>query len=181
MSAYLILINPHWDWPKASLSGSFTRVSFVFNSLPHMHFWWHVNVLIKREKNWVSWGWNSLGTVTNSLWVIELNVYETMKWNFPLRMGVSSEFHFIVYDMAVLETTKWNPRPIAFETTKWNPEMHMHARRSHMDKHDTTTHPRPIAFAATAAKIAGSVVLRVSAQSSFNSLQWQYYLTVKCL
>jgi hypothetical protein len=93
---------------KASLSGSFTRVSFAFNSLPHMHFWWYVNVLMKREKNWVSWRWNSLGTVTNSLWVIELNVYETMEWNFPLRVGVLSEFHFILYDMAVLETTKWN-------------------------------------------------------------------------
>jgi hypothetical protein len=31
-----------------------------------------------------------------------------MEWNFPLKVGVSSEFHFILYDIAVLETTKWN-------------------------------------------------------------------------
>ena len=97
---------PSWTSYKASHGESFTRVSFAFNSLPHIHFWWHGNVLMKREKNWVSWGWNSLGTVTNSLWVIELNVYETIEWNFPLRVKISSKFHFILYDMAVLETTK---------------------------------------------------------------------------
>jgi hypothetical protein len=36
---------------------------------------------------------------------MELNAYETPERNFALRGGVSSEFHFIVYDMAVLETT----------------------------------------------------------------------------
>jgi hypothetical protein len=93
---------------KVSLSGSFTRVSFAFNSLPHMHFWWHGNVLMKREKNWVSWEWNSLGTITNSLWVIELNVYKTMEWNFSLRVSVSFKFHFILYDMVALKRIKWN-------------------------------------------------------------------------
>jgi hypothetical protein len=44
----------------------------------------------------------------SSLWVMKLNAYETLKWNFALSVGVSSEFYFIVYDMAVLETTTWN-------------------------------------------------------------------------
>jgi hypothetical protein len=103
------LVDHRSSWyTYLSLNGSFTRVSFTFNSLSHMHIWWHGNVLMKREKNWVSWGWNSLGTVTNSRWVIELNVYETIEWNFPLRVGLSSKFYFFLYDMAVLEITKWN-------------------------------------------------------------------------
>jgi len=44
----------------------------------------------------------------NSLWVLQLNAYETMKWNSPLKVGVSSKFYFISYDMAVLETMTWN-------------------------------------------------------------------------
>jgi hypothetical protein len=46
----------------------------------------------------------SLGTITNSLWVLELNDYETMEWNSSLKVGVFSKFHFISNDMAVLET-----------------------------------------------------------------------------
>ena len=34
---------------------------------------------------------------------MKLNVYETLEWNFTLKKGVSSEFHFIVYNIAVLE------------------------------------------------------------------------------
>jgi hypothetical protein len=45
-----------------------------------MHFWWYDNVLMKREKKWVSWRWNSLGMITNSLRVLELNAYETLHW-----------------------------------------------------------------------------------------------------
>ena len=41
---------PSWTSYKASHGESFTRVSFAFNSLPHMHFWWHNNVLMKREE-----------------------------------------------------------------------------------------------------------------------------------
>jgi len=37
---------------------------------------------------------------------LELNVYETIEWNFPLRMGVSYKFYFILHDVAVLETMK---------------------------------------------------------------------------
>jgi hypothetical protein len=44
---------------------------------------------------------------TNSLWVIELDVYETIEWNFALRVGVSSKFYFILYDMAAFETKQW--------------------------------------------------------------------------
>jgi len=65
-------------------------------------------VYLRREKKWVSSRWNSLGTITNSIWVLKLNAYETMEWSSPLRMGVSSKFHFISDDMAVLETTLWN-------------------------------------------------------------------------
>jgi hypothetical protein len=76
--------------------------------LPHRYFWWHDSVFKKREKKWVSSKWNSLGTITNSLWVLKLNAYETMEWNSPLKLGVSFKFHFISYDMALLKTTPWN-------------------------------------------------------------------------
>lgn len=32
----------------------------------------------------------------------ELNDYETIEWNFSLRVGVSSKFYFIFYDMTIL-------------------------------------------------------------------------------
>jgi hypothetical protein len=73
-----------------------------------MHFLWHDSVLMKKKKKWVSWEWNSHGTITYSLRVLELNVYETMEHNFALRVGVSSKFHFIPYDMVILETMQWN-------------------------------------------------------------------------
>jgi len=40
--------------------------------------------------------------ITNSLRVMKLNVYETID---PLRVSVSSMFHFILNDMTVLKTT----------------------------------------------------------------------------
>jgi hypothetical protein len=46
-----------------------------------------------------------LGKITNSLRVMKLNAYETLKWNFELRVGVSSKFDFILRDRAILETT----------------------------------------------------------------------------
>jgi phage terminase large subunit GpA-like protein len=48
----------------------------------------------------------SLDMITNSLWVLKLNTYETIEWNSLLKMGVSSKFYFISYDMAVLKTTQ---------------------------------------------------------------------------
>jgi len=83
-------------------------VLFALNRLSYRLFWWHSSIFKKREKKWVSSRWNSLGTITNSLWVLELNSYETMKWNSPLIMGVSFKFHFISYDVAVLETRPWH-------------------------------------------------------------------------
>jgi len=35
---------------------------------------------MRRENKWVWWEWNSLSIITNSIWVIELNVYETIEW-----------------------------------------------------------------------------------------------------
>jgi hypothetical protein len=34
---------------------------------------------------------------------LENNAYETIEWNSPLKVGVSSKFHFISYDMALVE------------------------------------------------------------------------------
>jgi len=40
--------------------------------------------------------------------VLKLNAYETIEWNSPLRVDISSKFYCISYDMATLETTLWN-------------------------------------------------------------------------
>ena len=85
---------------KAGLIG----VSFALNSLSHMHFD-DMAVYLRRERR------NKFQLSeddSNSLWVMELNTYETLEWNFVLREGVSSKFLFILYDMVVLETTLWN-------------------------------------------------------------------------
>jgi hypothetical protein len=36
---------------------------------------------------------------------MELNAYETLEWSFALKEEISSKFHFILYNMVVLETT----------------------------------------------------------------------------
>jgi hypothetical protein len=53
------------------------------------------NVQCFYEEREVSWGWNSLDTINNSIWVIKLNVYQTIEWNYILRVGVLFMFHFI--------------------------------------------------------------------------------------
>jgi hypothetical protein len=75
-------------------------VSFALNRLSHRYFLWHGSVFKKIEKKW-----DSLDRITNSLWIMKLNAYETIEWNFVLRESVSSKFHFILY---VLKITPWN-------------------------------------------------------------------------
>lgn len=87
---------------------SFTIVLFLLNSTAHKQNWRHDMIFTRRENNWVSSGWNSCGTITNSVWIMKLNVYETLEWNYTSRMNVPSEFHLIIYDMAVLKTMLWN-------------------------------------------------------------------------
>ena len=98
------------SWGSVGVRPVSVGVLFALNRLPHRHFWWYGSVFKKREKKWVSsrWRWNSLGTINIYLWVMKLNVYETMEWNFVLRVGVSSKFHFILCHMAVLEIMPWN-------------------------------------------------------------------------
>ena len=92
-----------------SLSGSFIRVLLAFNKMPHKCFDDVTKFLIieRRSERWIS-----LGTITNSLQVMKLNVYETIEWNSPLRVDVSSTFHLILNDMTVLKTTH--------KTTHWD-------------------------------------------------------------
>jgi len=46
----------------------------------------------------------SLGMIINSLWVLKLNIYETMESNSLLRMSVLFNFYFISHGIATLET-----------------------------------------------------------------------------
>jgi hypothetical protein len=39
---------------------------------------------------------------------LKLNACETIEWKSPLRVGISSKFRFILYDMVVLEAMSWN-------------------------------------------------------------------------
>ena len=52
------------------------RVSFVFNRLSRKRFDDEA-IFLRRGEEVSLQGWNSLGSVTNSIRVIELNVYET--------------------------------------------------------------------------------------------------------
>jgi hypothetical protein len=97
---------------------------------------------MKKEKKWVVRRWNSLCTITSSLWVLEFNVYETMKWNFALRAGVSSKFYFVLYDMTALKTTQWNspwhwPIKPAWAGANKSPLSWEESKSSDMDAHQT--------------------------------------------
>lgn len=48
--------------------------------------------------------WDSPVSVSSSRWVIKLNAYETIEWNYVLRVVVSSMFRCILSDMTFLET-----------------------------------------------------------------------------
>ena len=94
--------NPTWEARVRLKKGCcFSSIHLLGQSQWQFHLHLircHVNAfddIFKREE-WGSWGWNSLGTITNSPWVMKLNVYETIKWNFPLRVRVSSKFYFIL-------------------------------------------------------------------------------------
>jgi hypothetical protein len=50
---------------------------------------------------------------------MKLNTNETIEWNSPLRVGVSSKFYFISYDMVILKTTLWNS-PLRLILSGWN-------------------------------------------------------------
>jgi hypothetical protein len=55
-----------------------------------------VATFLRRHEKWVSWRWNSLGTITNSLWVMKLNVYGTTEWNFHWEWVFHPCFIFIL-------------------------------------------------------------------------------------
>jgi hypothetical protein len=89
-SAYLAGLLPGFSSGSSggvvpNLSGSFMWVSFALNRLPHRHFLWHDNVFKKRETKW----WNSFSIISNYQWVMKLNVYKIIEWNFALKVGVS--------------------------------------------------------------------------------------------
>ena len=41
----------------------------------------YVTTFLIREKKWVLWRWSSVAIIINYLWVIKLNIYETVYWN----------------------------------------------------------------------------------------------------
>jgi hypothetical protein len=64
-------------------------------------------VYLRREKKWVSFG-----TITNSLWIIKLNVYETLEWNFTLR-----EVFHLNFILLYMTWHSWKQRN---ETINWD-------------------------------------------------------------
>jgi hypothetical protein len=84
------------QWHEAHLSGSFVWVLFALNELPHRYFWWCDNVFKKREKKCVSSRWNSLDTITNSLWVFEIKCLWNHGMKFSIERGcfIQVLFHF---------------------------------------------------------------------------------------
>jgi hypothetical protein len=72
-------------------------------------FWWYDNVSKKEREKWVScMGMKLFDTIINSLWVMKLNVYETIEGNSTLIGSVLFMFHFILHGMTVMEITPWN-------------------------------------------------------------------------
>jgi hypothetical protein len=70
---------------EASLNGNFTRVSFAFNSLPHMHFWWYGNILMKREElsfMGIKLSWHSY----------QLSMSHRIKylWNYGIKLSIEN-------------------------------------------------------------------------------------------
>ena len=104
-----------FNFVKATPSGGFMRVSCTLNRVPCHHFRWCGIRLMRREMKWVSSRWNHVCTVTNSWWVLKLNVmiaYEIANMKNALWSEFHPWFHLCFGDMALLETTK--------ETTHWD-------------------------------------------------------------
>ena len=59
---------------QASLNAGFNRVSFSFIAMPRRHLWWVNRLIKKKEKIRVSWRWNLVGTVTNTMKLNETSV-----------------------------------------------------------------------------------------------------------
>jgi len=59
---------------QASHNAGFNIVSFSFIAMPHQHLWWVNRLIKKKEKIRVSWRWNLVGTVTNTMKLDETSV-----------------------------------------------------------------------------------------------------------
>ena len=56
---------------KANPSASFIEVSCVLNIVTHQHLWWHGKIIMKKEREGVSSGWNCVYTVSKTMKFVE--------------------------------------------------------------------------------------------------------------
>jgi hypothetical protein len=93
------LSRRYYTCSKISFSGSFIRVSFAFNSLPQMYFWWRGNVSMKREEM-------SFIGIKLSWHDYQLSMSFRIKclWNYKMKLYIKSgyfiqiSFHSIWHD-----------------------------------------------------------------------------------